>query len=110
MVSTLKTLSYKHSNSRVKDPVLCVCVRVVCLVLSLLPIALNLAEQTVLVLLSTLLDLLALRSQVVGQLVGIPLVVRLDDMVLPVLLDEVLQVLSVGWGRVRDVVVGQPAL
>ena len=47
-------------------------------------------EQAVLVLLSTLLDLLALRGQVVGQLVGVPLVVRLDDIVFPVLLDEVL--------------------
>lgn len=95
---------------RVKDPLLGVAVSLVGLVGSLVPDALHLREQAILVLLGTLLDLLALAAEVALQLVCIPLVVRLGDVVLPVLLHEVLQVLAVGWSRVGDIVVRQPAL
>lgn len=73
-----------------------------------MPVALDLADQAVLVLLSTLLGLLALSGQVRLELVGIPAVVWGSDLVLPVLLDQVLKVLTVGSGRVGNVVVGEP--
>lgn len=74
------------------------------------PQGLHLADEAVLVLLSALLDLLTLGAEEVGELVDVPRVVRLDDVVLPVVLDQVLQVLAVRSSWVRDVVVGQPAL
>jgi len=77
---------------------------------SLLPRALDLLDQAVLVLLGALLDLLATRGEVRLQLVGVPAVVRTSDVVIPVLLDEILQVLTVGGSGERDVVVGEPSL
>lgn len=75
-----------------------------------MPGILHLGDEAVLVLLGTLLNLLAGRGQVVLKLGSVPVVVRLDDMILPVVLDELGQVLAVGRGRVGDVVVGEPAL
>ena len=75
-----------------------------------MPCVLNLDNEAVLVLLGTLLDLLAGGGQVVGKLARAPVVVGLSNVVLPVLLDEVGQILAVGRGRVGDVVVGEPAL
>ena len=49
----------KEIDLRVKDPVLHVIVRVGCLFTSFVPVAFNLAEQAVLILLRALLDLLA---------------------------------------------------
>ena len=97
-------------NLPVKDPLLSATVSVIGLVSSLVPDALHLREQAVLVLLRALLRLLALGAKVALQLAGIPLVVRLGNVILPVLLHEVLQVLAVGRRRVRDVVVGEPTL
>jgi hypothetical protein len=116
-------------NIRVEDPVRHARVGVVDAVGRVLPVGLDLAEQRVLVLLGALLDLLALAGEVVRQLVGIPLVwvkqsistrlsryydesltVGLDDVVLPVGLDLVEQVLAVSGRGVGDVVVRQPAL
>jgi len=51
-----------------------------------------------------------LRRHPVGELVDIPAVVRLGDIVIPVGLDKVLQVLAVRSGREGDVVVREPAL
>lgn len=95
---------------RVEDPVLSVAVGLVGLLGSLVPRILNLGEEAVLVLLRALLDLLASGGQVVGELRGTPVVVGLGDVVLPVLADEITQVLAVGRGGVGDVVVGEPAL
>jgi len=78
----------------VEDPVLDIAVRVVGAVGGALPVALHLGEEAVLVLLSALLRLVALRREPVRQLVGIPAVVRLHNIIIPVLLDEVLQVLA----------------
>lgn len=75
-----------------------------------MPIALNLAGKALGVLLRALLDLLPLRGQVVGELLRIPLVVGLGDVILPVGLDEVLEILTVSGGGVGDVVVGEPSL
>lgn len=67
-------------------------------------------NKTVLVLLGALLDLLALRCDVALQLVGVPLVVWLYNIVLPVLLNQILQVLAVCRCWVWDVVVREPTL
>lgn len=75
-----------------------------------MPGILHLDHEAVLVLLSALLDLLAGGAQVVGQLGGVPAVVGLDDIVLPILLDKIGEILAVGRSRVGDVVVGKPAL
>ena len=48
--------------------------------------------------------------QVCLQLLGIPALVRTDGVVLPVLLDQILQILAICWSRVGDVVVGEPSL
>ena len=96
--------------SRVEDPAFHVAHALVCLVRGLVPVALDLAEQAVLVLLSTLLCLLALGAQVVLELIRVPVIVWLGDIVLPVLLDQVLQIFTVGCGRERNVVVRQPSL
>lgn len=95
---------------RVEDPVLGVTVGLVGLLGSLVPGVLNLGEEAVLVLLSALLDFLASGGQVVGELGSVPVVVGLGDVVLPVLANEVAQILAVGRGGVGDIVVGEPAL
>lgn len=95
---------------RVEEPVGAVAVGLVGLLGGLVPCVLNLGDEALGVLLGALLDLLAGGSQVVGELVGSPVAVGLGDVVLPVLRDEVGQVLAVGRSRVGHVVVGEPAL
>ena len=95
---------------RVEDPVRGVAVGLVGLVSSLVPGILNLNNKAVLALLSTLLNFLASGGQVVGELVDIPAVVGLDNIVFPVLLHKIGEVLAVGRSRVGHVVVGKPAL
>lgn len=99
-----------EEDSRVEDPVVDAAVRVVGRVGGGGPVGLHLADQAVLVLLGALLNLGAFGAQEAGELVHVPGVVRLDDVVLPVVLDQVFQVLAVGGSWVRDVVVRQPAL
>lgn len=72
---------------RVEDPFLHVLVGVICLVRGLVPVVLDLSYEAILVLLGSLLDFLTLGIEVVLELVGVPGVVWLDDVVLPVLLD-----------------------
>jgi hypothetical protein len=95
---------------RVEQPVSAVAVGLVGLVGGLVPCVLNLRDQALGVLLGALLDLLASGSQVVGELTGTPAAVGLGDVVLPVLLNEVGQVLAVGRSRVGHAVVGEPTL
>lgn len=85
-------------------------IRIRRLILTLMPVPLHLTEQALLILLGPLLDLLALRRQVVLQTLRVPGAVGLDDVVLPVVLDQVLEVLAVGGRGVGDVVVREPAL
>lgn len=109
----LVTIHYKKVNGvclRVEDPVRGVAVGLVGLLSSFMPGILDLDNEAVLVLLGTLLDLLASGGQVVGELVEVPVVVGLSNVVLPVLLHEIGQVLAVGRSRVGHVVVGEPAL
>jgi hypothetical protein len=104
----------KESNDseclRVEEPVSAVAISLVGLVGSLVPCVLNLGDEALGVLLGALLDLLAGGGQVAGELTRAPAAVGLGDVVLPVLLDEVGQVLAVCRGRVGDTVVGEPAL
>jgi len=85
-------------------------IRLIRAVRCVLPETLHLAEKTVLVLLRPLLHLIAGRLDVVLELVRVPGVVGLDDIILPVLLDQVLKVFAVGGSWVWDVVVREPAL
>lgn len=70
-----------------------------------MPVILNLLNQAIGVLLGALLDLLALGAEVALETRRIPLVVGLHDIVVPVVLDEVFEILAVCWFGVRDVVV-----
>ena len=75
-----------------------------------MPARLNLGKQAVGVLLGALLHLFALRLQVARKTVGVPLVVWLRNVVLPVVLDEVLKVFTIRRRRIRDVVIREPSL
>lgn len=77
---------------------------------SLMPVRLDLADKAVLVLLSALLDLLARACDVVLELLGVPSVVGLGNLVVPVVLDKVDEVLAVGRGGIGDIVVREPSL
>jgi hypothetical protein len=94
----------------VEDPVLDVDVGVLSSVLSLIPRVLNLSKKGVLVGLGAFLSLNTLLLEVGRELVRIPVLVRGDSIAVPVLLDQVLEILAVGRGRVWDVVVRQPTL
>lgn len=80
------------------------------LILGLVPGTLHLGNESILVLLGRLLGLDALLLQVGAELVSIPRVVRRDDVGVPVLLDELLEILAVGRSGVGNVMVRKPAL
>jgi len=101
---------HDERSLRVEDPAGSVAVSLVGLFGSLVPGILDLGEKALGVLLGALLDFLAGRGQVVGELGGIPAAVGLGDVVVPVLGDKVGQVLTVGGGGEGDIVVGKPAL
>lgn len=90
---------------RVEDPILDAVVGIGCLILSLIPGRLDGGDQAFLVLLGALLHLLAPRAQVRLKLRRVPAVVGLGDLGVPVLLDQVLQVLAVCGRRVGNVMV-----
>lgn len=75
---------------RVEDPLLDTAVRLVRRVLGLGPVALDLLSKALDVLFRTLLGLLTLKSQIIGESLGIPAVVGGDDLVVPVGLDSIL--------------------
>ena len=80
---------------RVEDPVLDAAVGLVGRVLSLVPVSLDLLGEALRVLLGALLRLLAASGQVVGEGLGIPRCVGVDDLVVPVVGDRLLEVLTV---------------
>lgn len=90
---------------RIQNPVLRIDKRVLGLVFGLSPDRLDLRDQLILVLLSVVLRFDALELEVRSKLVYVPAVVRLDNMVVPVLLDAIVQVLAVCRRWVRDVVI-----
>jgi hypothetical protein len=51
-----------------------------------------------------------LEGEIALDRLGIPVLVRVHDLIVPVRLDEVLEVLAVGRLRVGNVVVGEPSL
>lgn len=67
------------------------------------------SEKAVGVLLGTLLDLLTLGRNVGLQLVGIPAVVWSGHLVLPVVLDKVYKILTVGCSGEGDIVIREPS-
>lgn len=95
---------------RVEDPALNLGPSLVALVGSLGPVALDLLQEAVLALLSALLDLVAFGHNVVLELVGVPLAVWLDHVVVPVLLHKVLKILAVRSSWVWNVVIREPTL
>jgi hypothetical protein len=107
---SVDTVCGDSQNLRVKDVGLDITGSLVCLVGSGVPVRLDLLEEAVLVLLGALLRLLALGCEVARQLVGVPLAVWLGNIVVPVLLNQVLEVLAIRSCGVGDVVIGQPAL
>lgn len=72
------------------------------LVLGLVPGTCDLSRESITVALSTFLDLDTLQLQVRGQLLDIPLLIRRDSIVVPVLLDKVREVLAVGGGGIGN--------
>ena len=80
------------------------------LVFCLVPVVLDLDNQAVLVGSSGILSLNTLLLQVGAELIGIPVIVRRRNLGLPVVLDEVLKILSICGSRVWDIVVRQPSL
>lgn len=94
----------------IQDPVLDAKVGILSLIASLIPGALDLGDERVLVGLGGVLGLDTLGLEVLLQAVGVPRVVGRDDVVIPVVLDELLEILAVGGSGVGDVVVGEPAL
>jgi hypothetical protein len=71
---------------------------------SVLPAALDLINESILVVLSTLLSLGALRTEVILKALSVPFGIW------PVLLDEILKILAIRLSWIRNAVVRQPAL
>ena len=89
----------------VEDPVSNVAVGSLGLVLGLIPSGLNLSYQGILALFGRVLGLKTLELEVGGQLLGVPVLIRCDDVAVPVLLDELLEITAVRRSRIRDIVV-----
>lgn len=83
------------TDIRVKDPVLNAAVSLVGGFLGLSPVDLDLLSEALSILLGALLGLLALGGQVVGQGLRVPAGVWADDLVVPVVLDRLLEALAV---------------
>lgn len=94
----------------VEDPILDAGPSRLSLVLGLIPSSLDLVEEVVLVRGSGVLGLDALELQVLAELGRVPVLVGRHDVGLPILLHQLLEVFAIGWGGIRDIVVGKPAL
>jgi hypothetical protein len=94
----------------VEDPLLDVGPALLGLVASLVPRGRDLVDKRILVGLGALLGLDTLGAQPRLQVLDGPGVVGLDNVVIPILLNQRLEVLAVGRSGVGDVVVGQPGL
>jgi len=94
----------------IQDPVLHIAPGGLCLVLSLVPIAPHLGEKRILACSSRVLGLDAFLLEVLVHLGGVPVAIRGDDVDVPVLLHELLELPAVGRGRVGHVMVREPPL
>lgn len=92
----------------VEDPVVGVDPALLSLVFRFVPGALDLGDEGVPRLVSRFLSLKALLLQIAGELLGVPFLVRLDHIRLPILLHQLFEILPVGRGWIGDVMVGQP--
>lgn len=79
----------------IKDPIPDAAIGLIGRILSLAPIDLDLVDQAVFVLLCSILGLVAFRGQVVLNLLVVPIVVGIDGVVIPVVLDQVLEIFPV---------------
>lgn len=94
----------------VQNPVLGVRPGLLSLVSGLIPRVLDLGDQSILAGVGVGLRLDALGFEICTELLGVPGLIGCDDVVVPVLLDQVVELLSVSGGGVWDVIVGEPAL
>ena len=92
-------------NSRVKNPVANVGVCITGFIFGLIPVLLNLGNKTILILLGAFLDGLALLHQIGLELFRRPGRVRANYLGVPVVLNQVLEILPISRGWVRDTVV-----
>lgn len=95
---------------RIENPVFDIGPALVGGVFSFVPVRLDMRKQTILVLLGLSRHVVAARLQICAELGSIPFIVRLYNIVIPVLRDEILQILAVSWGWIWDVLVRQPSL
>ena len=95
--------------SRVEDPVDRVGIGFRHLLFGIGPARLNLGNETVLVLLGTFLNLLASGGEVLLELSRVPAVVWSQNFVIPVVFDEIFQVLSICWGGIGNVMIREPS-
>jgi hypothetical protein len=79
----------------VEDPITNARVGLVCGVFRLSPVALDLLDQALGVLLCALLRLITLEGQVVVESLSVPAVVGSDDLVVPVVLDQDLEIFAI---------------
>jgi len=94
----------------VQNPVLDAGPGLLSLVLRLVPVGLDLADEVIAAGLGRILGLDALLLQVGVELVGIPVIVGRHNIRVPVLLHQCLELLSVRRGWVGNIVVRKPAL
>ncbi len=94
----------------IQDPVLHVDPRMLGLILRLIPRVSDAGDEGIPGVFCRSLGLDTLLLQVAEQVLGTPGLVGLDGVGAPLLLNERLEVLAVGWGGAGDSVVGEPAL
>lgn len=92
----------------VQDPILDVEICRLGLVLGFVPGFLDTADQSVTSFFVGDLDFQTLELEIVCKLVAVPVMERLKDVVSPVLLDKILELLTIRGSRVGDIVVIQP--
>lgn len=99
---------------RIEDPVTDTTICLVGGLLGLGPVVLDRLDEALLgllgALLSTLCGLVTLEHQVVLERLCVPVVVGGDDIALPVGLDQILELLTIGGLLVGDAVIRQPSL
>jgi hypothetical protein len=94
----------------VQNPILDVGIGTMGLIFGLVPHTLDTIDERIPCILGRVLGLDALLLQIASEFLLVPVAVRLGNIGLPVLLHKVFEILAVGRGRVRDVVVGEPPL